>query len=92
MRLFPQPSGARLLFEDEKGGLHLFNPVNDHVVAVPGFSGRADNVMWDTSDQNVIVITDGSALHTYLYVPVSLNGPQVRHRAWRMAGAQGSRR
>lgn len=77
VRLFPQPSGARLLFEDEKGGLHLFNPVNDHVVAVPGFSGRADNVMWDTSDQNVIVITDGSALHTYLYVPVSLNGPQV---------------
>ncbi|GLC35581.1 hypothetical protein PLESTB_000191100 [Pleodorina starrii] len=77
-RLFPQVTGARLVFEDDKGSLHLFNPVNDHVVPIPSFSGRADGVMWDTSDANVLVIADGTALHTYLYIPVSLSGPQVQ--------------
>ncbi len=76
-RLFPQPSGARLVFEDEKGGLFLFNPVNDHVVPVPSFTGRADNVMWDSADQNVLVIADGTSLHVYLYTPAGLAGPQV---------------
>lgn len=69
MRLFPQATGARLVFEDDKGALHLFNPVNDHVVAVP-YTGRAETVMWDTSDTNVMVIGDGTALHSFLYVPV----------------------
>lgn len=69
-RLFPQATGARLVYEDDKGTLHLFNPVNDHVVPIPNFSGRADMVMWDTADTNVLVISDGTILHTYLYVPV----------------------
>ncbi|PNW73788.1 hypothetical protein CHLRE_13g572700v5 [Chlamydomonas reinhardtii] len=77
VRLFPQATGARLVFEDDKGALHLFNPVNDHVVAVP-YTGRAETVMWDTSDTNVMVIGDGTALHSFLYVPVSLTGPQVQ--------------
>lgn len=69
-RLFPQVTGARLLYEDDKGGLYLFNPVNDHVVPIPNFSGRADVAMWDTSDTNVLVIGDGSMLHTFLYMSV----------------------
>ena len=31
LRLWPQPQGSRLVFEDEKGNLCLFNPVNDQV-------------------------------------------------------------
>ncbi|KXZ49298.1 hypothetical protein GPECTOR_22g892 [Gonium pectorale] len=86
-RLFPQSTGARLVFEDDKGGLHLFNPVNDHVVPIPNFNGRADVVMWDTADTNVMVIADGSALHTYIYMPVSLTGPQVLFIAKQPLGA-----
>jgi hypothetical protein len=30
-RLWPQPEGSRLVFEDETGAISLFNPVNDQV-------------------------------------------------------------
>ena len=31
LRMFPQPSGARMVFEDDQGTISLFNPVNDQV-------------------------------------------------------------
>ena len=30
-RIFPQPEGSRMVFEDDKGHLYVFNPVNDQV-------------------------------------------------------------
>ena len=29
--IYPQPTGSRLVFEDERGNVCLFNPVNDQV-------------------------------------------------------------
>ncbi len=31
LRMYPQPSGARMVFEDDQGNIILFNPVNDQV-------------------------------------------------------------
>lgn len=31
LRLYPQPEGARMVFEDDRGHICLFNPVNDQV-------------------------------------------------------------
>jgi hypothetical protein len=39
-RLGPQPVGSRLVFEDSRGALNLFNPVNDHSITFPDFSGK----------------------------------------------------
>lgn len=74
LRIYPQPDGSRLVFEDEKGNISLFNPVNDQVLPVPGFNSKADNVMWDVTDPNVFVMSDHNALYTYLYIPVSISG------------------
>lgn len=76
-RVFPQPEGSRIVFEDDNAQLYLFNPVNDQVLPVPEFHTRADNVMWDTLDPNVFVVADGSGLYIYLHRPVSLSGPKL---------------
>lgn len=33
VRIFPQPEGSRMVFEDDKGHLYVFNPVNDQVMS-----------------------------------------------------------
>mmetsp|Transcript_36982 Transcript_36982/g.82211 ORF Transcript_36982/g.82211 Transcript_36982/m.82211 type:complete len:1366 (+) Transcript_36982:300-4397(+) len=77
LRIFPQPEGSRLIFDDEKGNINLFNPVNDQVLVVPNFNNRAENIMWDVSDPSLFVIADTSALYVYLHYPVSLTGAKV---------------
>jgi len=78
LRMYPQPSGARMVFEDDQGNINLFNPVNDQVLPVPcDLTGRADNIMWDVTDPHVFVIAEQQALHVMLYVPVSISGPRV---------------
>ncbi|GAX77949.1 hypothetical protein CEUSTIGMA_g5391.t1 [Chlamydomonas eustigma] len=77
LRMFPQPEGSRMVFEDERGQLYVFNPVNDQVLLVPDFNGRAETVMWDVLDPSVFVVADTSALYVYLYYPVSLSGAKI---------------
>ena len=44
------------------------------VIVVPGIKGRAENVMWDTTDPSVFVVAEGNSLHVFVYHPVSTNG------------------
>ncbi|KAG1674427.1 hypothetical protein FOA52_012954 [Chlamydomonas sp. UWO 241] len=76
-RIWPQPAGSRMVFEDDKAQLYVFNPVNDQVLPIPNFSSRCENVMWDVADPNCFVVADGSGLYTYLHCPVSLQGAKV---------------
>jgi len=76
-RIFPQPAGSRMVFEDDKAQLHVFNPVNDQVLPLPGFNGRCENVMWDVADPNCFVVADAAGLYVYLHYPVSLQGAKV---------------
>ena len=41
VRIFPQPEGSRMVFEDDKGHLFVFNPVNDQVGGPWGGGGRS---------------------------------------------------
>lgn len=77
VRLFPQPSEGRLLYEDDKRGVYLFNPVNDHVLPLPQFQGPLEGAMWDVSEHNFFLMSDGSYLYAYLHCPVSISGPVI---------------
>lgn len=77
VRIWPQSQGCRMVFEDDRGSLHVLNPVNDQVILVPEFNGRAENVMWDVIDPNVFVVADRTGLYVYLHSPVSLTGAKV---------------
>lgn len=76
-RTFPQPDGARMIFEDDKAQLHIFNPVNDQTLLVPDVARKAEVVMWDSQDSSVFVVISQGEVNVYLYTPVSLNGPKV---------------
>ena len=76
-RTFPQPDGARMIFEDDKSQLHVFNPVNDQTLLVPDVARKAEVVMWDSHDSSVFVVISQGEVNVYLYTPVSLNGPKV---------------
>eukprot|EP00798_Chlamydomonas_sp_ICE-L_P012670 gene12669-15902_t len=76
-RIFPQPSGSRLIFQDERGNICLFNPVNDQVLVTPPIGSRVENVVWDVNDPNVFVIAEANQLSVFLYSPVSLSGAKI---------------
>ncbi|MEW5304579.1 MAG: hypothetical protein WDW36_007181 [Sanguina aurantia] len=76
-RLFVQPEGSRLVFEDDQNKLFLFNPVNDQVLELPEQSGKAENVMWDVVEMNLLAVADANSISVYLYVPISLDGPSI---------------
>ena len=64
----------RLIFEDEKNGVHLYNAVNDQLLHLGEVSMGLAAALWDTIDRNVFLLSDGQTLFIYLYSPYSLLG------------------
>uniref|UniRef100_A0A0G4H4Q0 Uncharacterized protein n=1 Tax=Chromera velia CCMP2878 TaxID=1169474 RepID=A0A0G4H4Q0_9ALVE len=48
-RVFPNSNGTRIVFEDSRGGLCLFNPLDDSTIRLPS-TGRVAEVLWDAVD------------------------------------------
>lgn len=65
---------CRLIFEDEKTGVHLYNAVNDQLLHLEEISMGLTAALWDTMDPNAFLLSDGQMLLTYLYSPNSLMG------------------
>lgn len=55
LRLYPQPDGARMVFEDEKGNICLFNPVNDQVRGFLAFLLIADHRITRRTHQSMCI-------------------------------------
>lgn len=46
---------------------------------IPNFSATTVKVLWDLDDSNMFVTVDIDKMNTYLYVPLSLEGPSIIH-------------
>ena len=66
---------CRLLFEDDKHAVHLYNAVNDQLLHVEEVAAGLKTAMWDAADPNLLLLSDGKMLYAYVYMPTSLNGP-----------------
>lgn len=77
LQMHPQPSGARLILEDEQHRVFMFSPVNDQLTPLPGFEGALDSLLWDTTDPNVFIACDGNYMFEYVYAPVTATGPKL---------------
>lgn len=44
---------------------------------IPNFSPDTINVLYDLDDRNLFVTVDKDKINTYLFVPLSLEGPQI---------------
>ena len=66
--------GVRLIFEDDKRGVYLYNAVNDQLLLLEEASVGLATALWDALDSNVFLLSDGQTLFTYLYSPNHLLG------------------
>jgi hypothetical protein len=46
---------------------------------IPNFSSETKNVLWDLEDRNLFITVDTDKMSTYLFVPISLDGPSIIH-------------
>ena len=78
-KVFPNRAGTRAIVIDNTGNGYMFNPVDESVLLIPNFQLGTNSVLWDIEDQNLFVTSDKQKMHTYLYVPLSLDGPTIIH-------------
>jgi hypothetical protein len=44
---------------------------------IPNFNSETVSVLWDLEDRNLFVTVDKDKMSTYLFVPLSLDGPTI---------------
>lgn len=78
-QVFPDPSGARLIFVDDKGDTLLFNPVDDSIVDVPEAPLQVKGCLWDQQGlgEACFVVYDDKVICTYMYRIDHYASPQV---------------
>ncbi|ELT93993.1 hypothetical protein CAPTEDRAFT_173399 [Capitella teleta] len=75
-RIFPNQSGTRLIFIDDKSDGFVYNPVNDNIVEIPEFSPTTKGILWENwqADRGIFVTHDDESIKTYAYCWESVNG------------------
>jgi hypothetical protein len=79
VKIFPNPSGTKVICMDNTGNGYLYNPIDDSQVFVPNFSPQTNKVLWDVDDPNLFVTVDSEKMQTYLFSPLSLDGASIIH-------------
>ena len=74
MRRKRQRCECRVIYEDDKHAVHLYNAVNDQLLHLEEVSLGLAIALWDAADPNLFLLSDGQVLYTFLYSPVSLHG------------------
>lgn len=78
-KVFPNQSGTRAICVDGTGNGYLYNPVEDSSIFVPNFAPETHHVLWDIDDPNLFVTVDKQKMQTYLFKPLTMDGPQIVH-------------
>ncbi|KAJ8298131.1 hypothetical protein KUTeg_024662 [Tegillarca granosa] len=78
-KLFPDPSGTRIAFIDDKSDGFIYNPVNDQLLEIPEFSTMIKGILWEywSLDKGVFIAYDDDKIYTYIYSRESVQGPTV---------------
>ncbi|XP_074649650.1 WD repeat-containing protein 19-like isoform X1 [Tubulanus polymorphus] len=78
-KLFPDPSGTRLVFIDDKSDGYVYNPVNDQIIEIPNFSSTTHGVLWENwlPDKRIFISYDDDTIVTYLLHKESYKGSKV---------------
>ena len=53
----------------------MLNPIDESLIMIPNFQSETSQVLWDIEDQNLFVTVADDKMHTYMYLPLSLDGP-----------------
>ncbi|GFR90645.1 WD repeat-containing protein 19-like [Elysia marginata] len=78
-KVFPDATGAHLVFIDEKSDGYVYNSADDTVINIPDFSPTVHGVVWENwpLDKGVFVAYDAEKMYTYVYCQTSVHGSRV---------------
>ena len=79
VKIFPNKKGTKCVCVDNTGNGYLFSPVDDSMHFIPNFTAATDSILWDLEDQNLFITVDKEKMQAYLFVTLSLDGPQIIH-------------
>ncbi|XP_078534454.1 WD repeat-containing protein 19 isoform X1 [Lissotriton helveticus] len=78
-KVFPDPSGTRLVFIDEKSDGFVYCPVNDSVYEIPNLSPSIKGILWENfpTDKGVFCACDDDKIYTYAFHKDTIQGSKV---------------
>ncbi|NWU98866.1 WDR19 protein, partial [Upupa epops] len=78
-KLFPDPSGIRLAFIDEKSEGFVYCTVNDGLYEIPNFSPTVKGILWENwpMDKGVFVAFDDDKVYTYVFHKDAIQGSKI---------------
>ncbi|KAL5011631.1 hypothetical protein ScPMuIL_010182 [Solemya velum] len=78
-KIFPDISGTRLAFIDDKTDGFVYNPVNDQILEIPELSPNTRGALWENwiMDKGVFITFDDEKINTYVHCKETVSGPQV---------------
>ncbi|XP_043918872.1 WD repeat-containing protein 19 [Protopterus annectens] len=78
-KIFPDPSGTRLVFIDDKSDGFVYCPVNDTVFEIPNLSPTIKGILWEnwSADNGVFVAYDDDKVYTYVFHKDTIQGSKV---------------
>eukprot|EP00118_Oscarella_pearsei_P011922 m.83949 g.83949 ORF g.83949 m.83949 type:complete len:1349 (+) comp36373_c0_seq7:62-4108(+) len=78
--LFPDSTGTRLIFIDDKSDGIIYNPVNDATLEIGNFPPSIQGILWENwpHDRTVFCAYDAEKLYTYSHHRRTVNGPQCQ--------------
>mmetsp|Transcript_28986 Transcript_28986/g.35929 ORF Transcript_28986/g.35929 Transcript_28986/m.35929 type:complete len:222 (+) Transcript_28986:1160-1825(+) len=75
VKVFPNSTGTKCICLDATGHGYMLNPVDESLIMIPNFQAETETVLWDIESTNLFVTVAADMMHTYLYAPLSLEGP-----------------
>ncbi|XP_059172519.1 WD repeat-containing protein 19-like [Physella acuta] len=78
-KIFPDTSGAHLVFLDEKSDGYVYNSADDTVIGISDLSPTVQGVLWENwlPDKGVFMTYDNEKMYTYIYSMDSVKGSHV---------------
>eukprot|EP00903_Cladosiphon_okamuranus_P008272 g7961.t1 len=77
LRLWPNYLGTRVVFVDGTSAGWLYSPASDMLTQIGGFPPNCRHCMWDQVDRDVLMVSDGKDLHTYVHSHTTIRGSRV---------------
>ncbi|XP_067993676.1 WD repeat-containing protein 19 isoform X2 [Melanerpes formicivorus] len=78
-KIFPDPSGTRLAFIDDKSDGFVYCPANDRLYEIPNFSPTIKGILWENwpMDKGVFVAFDDDKVYTYVFHKDAIQGSKI---------------
>jgi len=76
-KIFPSPTGTRVVLIDVQGSAALYNPIDDNCLPIPEYPRTAHTVLWDVAMPSLFAACDAQLVVPFLYSHNTIDGPKI---------------